>query len=118
MTAPEDLEQDAALQALSHLSDVTTTSIDNLNQVQDQLVDARRRRRRGWSWWRIVSSPDAPHLLSAVSAIAATLGRASGEFRRSLARELRHEGVRTTEIGTVMKVSRQRVSSLVNSKRD
>jgi predicted transcriptional regulator len=48
-----------------------------------------------------------------MAGIAARLARAGGEFRRSLAQMLRDEGVRITEIGHILDVSRQRVSALL-----
>jgi hypothetical protein len=105
--------QDAALDALGTLSEVTESGIGGLTEVNKQFVTAQSRRRQGWSWQRIVSSTDLPTALATVARLTANLGRASGEFRRPLAQVLRDEGVRISEIGHFSEVTRQRVSALL-----
>ena len=112
-----EAQEDPALKALSTLSEVTLRSVDDLTAITDELAAMQRRRRRGWSWQRILSSAPAPSPLTAVAGIASNLGRASGDFRRALIRALRSEGMRITEIATLLEVSRQRVSALVHPKR-
>jgi len=112
-TETETEDGDGALEALETLSEVTTSSIEGLSEVNARLDSARKRRGEGWSWQRIVSSTDLAGSMGALVSIAADLGRASGEFRRSLAHVLRAEGLRLTEIGRFMDVSRQRVSALL-----
>lgn len=107
---------DGALDALTTLSEVTTSSVEGLNELNEDLADARQHRREGWSWQRIVAGGDLHHSLSTVAAIAADLGRASGQFRRSLARMLRSEGMLITDISRLLYVSRQRVSALLRSR--
>jgi hypothetical protein len=109
-------EEDVALQALDTLSEVTSASIDGLTEVQSQLAQVRRRRRRGWTWRRIASSDDVSPLASATG-IAANLAVASGEFRRSLAHALRNEGMQLTKIGPLLDVSRQRVGALLRPRK-
>ncbi|MGD0441034.1 MAG: hypothetical protein ABSB52_10460 [Acidimicrobiales bacterium] len=113
MAGTQAVEQDVALEALSTLSDVASSSIDGLNEVNEGFATAQTRRRQGWSWHRIISCTDLPHSLSSMAGIAARLARAGGGFRRSLAQMLRDEGVRITEIGHILDVSRQRVSALL-----
>jgi hypothetical protein len=117
MTDAGDAQEDLTLKALTTLSEVTLRTVDELNAVTDDLVAMQRRRRRGWSWRRILSSAPAPNPLTSVAGIASNLGRASGDFRRALIRSLRIEGMRITEVATLLEVSRQRVSALVHSKR-
>jgi hypothetical protein len=117
VSGTEAKEQDVALGALDALSEATTSSIEGLNEVNEQFTVAKRRRRVGWSWQRIVSSTDLPSALSAVARTTADLGRASGEFRRSLAQVLRGEGIRLADIGHYLAVSRQRVGALIRSRR-
>ncbi len=111
----QDLEEDPALEALAALSEAAVSGIDGLTEVNEKLGAVRRRRCRGWSWRRIVSSTEMVDALSCVARLAAELGRASGEFRRLLARMLRHEGLQVTAIGRLLGVSRQRVSALVRT---
>ncbi len=112
----KDLEEDPALEALAALSEAAVSSIGGLTEVNEKLISVRRQRCRGWSWRRIVSSSEMVDSLSSVARLAAELGRTSGEFRRSLARVLRHEGLQVTSIGRLLGVSRQRVSALVRPK--
>lgn len=116
MAGTETAETDVALDALEHLSDVTNSSIAGLTEVNVQLDDVRRRFAQGWSWQRIVSSTELSKSMSALARIAATLARAGGGFRRSLAQALREEGLRVTQIGGFLDVSRQRVSALLRHK--
>ncbi len=113
MAQSQALEPDEALEALEVLSEVTATSIDGLNEVNDKLSTVRHQRHRGWSWRRIASTGELADALSCAARIAAGLGRAGGDFRRRLTRVLRHEGLLITEIASFLDVSRQRVSALL-----
>jgi hypothetical protein len=112
-----DLREDSALDALTTLSKVTSRGVEDLNAVQDDLATMEERRRRGWSWRRILASTESHNPLSDVARIVADLGIASGRFRRALARALRGEGMRINEIGSLLEVTRQRVSALVRNRR-
>jgi hypothetical protein len=105
-------EADPALEALTSLSDVAESSANGLIRLGDELTVMERRRRRGWSWRRIISAEDSPSPISAVMGIVDNLGRASGHLRRALARALRNEGMQITEVATLFGVSRQRASAL------
>jgi hypothetical protein len=117
VTRTESSEQDPALDALDALSEATSASIEGLAEVNAQLEDVRGRVRQGWSWHKIVSSSDLGSAMTAVARISANLGRASGAFRRCLAKVLHTEGLRITEIGSLLEVSRQRVSALLRPDR-
>ena len=67
MTDAANPEQDVALEALNTLSDVTASSIDGLTEARAELTQIRRRRRRGWSWRRIVSANASPNPLAGVT---------------------------------------------------
>ncbi|HLX78516.1 MAG TPA: hypothetical protein VKR27_06485, partial [Acidimicrobiales bacterium] len=97
--AGQTTAEDRALEALTELSETAGSSAEELNAVKDDLNTMRRRRIRGWSWRRIMSSSNvASNPLGSVSRIAACLGAASGKFRRALARSLQNEGMRLTEV--------------------
>jgi hypothetical protein len=117
MTYMANPEHDVALEALNTLADVTSSSIDGLAEVRSQLTQVRRRRRRGWSWQRIISADDSPNPLTGVTGIAATLAIASAEFRRALAQALRNEGMQLTKIAPLLDVSRQRIGALLRPRR-
>jgi hypothetical protein len=105
-------EHDSALDALTNLTDVTRAGTDELITINVELTRMSRQRQTGWSWRRIMSATDVPNPLSVVSTITANLARAAGRFRRSLVRSLRTEGMQVNEIGSLLAVSRQRVSAL------
>lgn len=111
-------QHDRALEALEAFSDATKSSIEGLTQVQAQLQGAKRRRRRGWSWRRIVAEDGMLKALSSVVALTADISRSGGRFRRALAAVLRREGATTTELADLMGVTRQRVSALSRSEPD
>jgi hypothetical protein len=117
MTDTANPEQDVALEALNALTDVTSSSIEGLTEVRSHLTQVRRRRRRGWSWRRILSADDSPNPLAGVTGIAASLAIASAEFRRALAHSLRGEGLQLTRIAPLLDVSRQRIGALLRPRR-
>jgi galactokinase/mevalonate kinase-like predicted kinase len=116
VTSTSEVE-DPALEALSTLSDVATSGAEELTSLGDNLAVMGQRRRRGWTWRRILSSTDAAGVLAGVAKVASSLGAASGSMRRALARGLRVEGMRVGEIADLFDVSRQRVSALVRPRR-
>ena len=116
MADTTDAEQgDPALEALTTLSEVASASATELNVVGDELIAMKQRRRRGWSWHRILSSSSS--LLPDLARIVANLGGASGAFRRTVARALQQEGMQVKEIASLLAVTRQRVSALIRPRR-
>jgi hypothetical protein len=113
MAETGEIEQDRVLGALASLSEVATSSANELIALSEDLADIRRHRISGWSWRRIVSSEDSPKPLSILTHIASDFARASGGYRRALAHGLREEGMQVTEIANLFEVSRQRVSALI-----
>jgi hypothetical protein len=116
MTEPQAVEKDPALDALASLSEVSASSAEDLNALHGDLVTMQRRRRRGWSWRRIVSSYSGASPLATAASTLANLGRALGGFRRAIVGALRTEGMQVSEIAELLEVSRQRVSALVRRK--
>jgi hypothetical protein len=113
MAETQAMEQDLVLGALASLSEIATTSANELLALTEDLADIRRQRIDGWSWRRIVSSEESPKPLSVLTHIASNFARASGGYRRALANGLRAEGMQVTEIASLFEVSRQRVSALI-----
>lgn len=114
----DEREDDVALEALSSLEEVTASSIAGLSEVQEQLTEVHELRMRGWSWRRIYAAEDAPKPLAAVTSIAANLGRASANFRRTVVGALHGEGLHLSHIGPLLEVSRQRVRALLRHQRE
>jgi hypothetical protein len=118
MADTKDAEQgDPGLEALTTLSEVASASATELNVVGDELIAMKQRRRRGWSWHRILSSSSSSSLFSDVARIVARLGGASGAFRRTAAQALQREGMQVKDIASLFAVTRQRVSALIHPQR-
>ena len=119
MTESEEAEsgEDPVVAALTALSEVATSSGDDLISLNENLAALRNHHVRGLSWHRIISDVDSPNPLPALTAIATNFARASGAFRRTLAIGLRKEGMQVTEIAALFGVSRQRVSALIRPRR-
>jgi hypothetical protein len=107
---------DPTLNAIVALSDAASSSVNDLELLNHELGMMRRRRRRGWSWRRIVLASGSANPLGATMRVVTTLGQAGGALRRSLAQALRHEGMTLTEIAKLFDVSRQRVGSLFHAR--
>jgi len=113
MAETQAIEQDLVLEALENLSDIATSSVNELLALTEDLADIRRHRISGASWRRIVSAEESPKPLSVLTQVASNFARASGGYRRALASGLRAEGMQVTEIASLFEVSRQRVSALI-----
>jgi len=109
------VERDLVLEALTNLSDVATSTADDLAELNEDLARMRRSRQLGSSWRHILSEPDTANPLSIVNKLAADLALACGGFRRAMAIGLRREGLAVTEIAGLFDVSRQRVGALIRS---
>lgn len=118
MTETHNKENDAALHALTALSEAAASTARDLDALAGDLSQMVRRREEGWTWLRIASTEQGLNPLSTVTKILADLGIAIGGFRRSLARALIGEGMKVTEIAGLLEVSRQRVSTLVGARRE
>jgi hypothetical protein len=110
-----EIEEDPVLEALGRLSDVATSSVDQLAELNEDLARLRRSRLQGSSWRHILLDVGPPHTLPLSTKVASDLARAGGGFRRALALGLRREGLQVTEIAALFDVSRQRVSTLIRS---
>lgn len=109
------IKQDPALEALTTLSETAEASARELDHLGNELTAMERHRKRGWSWRRTLASSNSLNPLSRVAKVVSDLGRASGAFRRAIARSLRSEGMQITEIATLLAVTRQRVSALIHT---
>ena len=108
-------DRDRALEALTALSQAAEKGVAGLNEVSEDLATMEEHRRNGWSWQRIATA--TPQLLPTMAGTVKDLGRASGQFRRSLAHSLRHEGMNVTEIAALLQVTRQRIGALLRPRK-
>jgi len=110
-----EVDEDPVLEALSNLSDMATSTANDLTELNEDLLRIRRSRQQGSTWRHIIADTDRPNPLSLLTKVAADLALACGSFRRALALGLRREGLQVTEIANLFDVSRQRVSALIRS---
>ena len=105
---------DGAVRALLALRAGLERTIGELSgaaERADQLIDLRR---RGHSWFGIVSTEQAPLIVETLTRALEDLGELGSRFRREEALALHGEGVNITRIGRLFRISRQRASALVN----
>ena len=107
---------DAAVQALVELRaglDRTIADLAAAGERADQLIALRR---AGTSWHDIVRSEEPPLVIETVTRVLDDLGELGSRFRREEALALQRENVSITRIGELFRVSRQRVSALLQDK--
>ena len=105
---------DGAVRALLELRaglERTITELGAAAERADQLVELRR---RGRTWYEIVSSEKPPLVIEAITRALEELGELGSRFRREEALALKREDVTITRIGELFRVSRQRVSTLLH----
>jgi hypothetical protein len=105
---------DAAVRALLELRaglERTVSELAAAAERADQLIEQRR---RGLTWYDIVSSEEPPLVIEAITRVLDELGELGSRFRREEALALQREDVNITRIGELFRVSRQRVSTLLH----
>jgi hypothetical protein len=108
-----DGTDDRTVQALLELRaglERTIAELAAAAERADQLVELRH---RGHTWYDIVSSEEPPLVIEAITRVLDELGELGSRFRREEALALRRENVSITRIGELFRVSRQRVSTLL-----
>jgi hypothetical protein len=100
-----------ALLALRAGLERTLGELSGAAERADQLIDLRR---RGHSWFGIVSTEQAPLIVETLTRTLEDLGELGSTFRRAEALALQREGVNITRIWRLFRISRQRASALVN----
>ena len=106
---------DDAVRALVELRAGLERTIDELTTAiarADQLIDGRR---GGRAWFDIVTSEEPPLVVETITRVLNELGELGSRFRREEALALQHENVSITRIAELFRVSRQRVSALLQN---
>lgn len=110
-------DTDDAVQALVELRaglERTIAALDEASGRAEELID---RRRHGASWYEIVSTEEPPLVIETITQVLDDLGELGSRFRREEALALQREDVSITKIGELFRVSRQRVSTLLQGTR-
>jgi hypothetical protein len=108
---------DDAVKALLELKaglDRTITALSAASSRADELIE---RRERGVTWYEIVSTEEPPLVIETITQVLDDLGELGSRFRREEALALQREDVSITKIGELFRVSRQRVSTLLQGTR-
>lgn len=116
MSMAGDTDDDAvkALLELKAGLDRTITALSAASSRADELIE---RRERGVSWYEIVSTEEPPLVIETITQVLDDLGELGSRFRREEALALQREDVSITKIGELFRVSRQRVSTLLQGTR-
>lgn len=116
MSMAGDTDDDAvkALLELKAGLDRTITALSAASSRADELIE---RRERGVSWYEIVSTEEPPLVIETITQVLDDLGELGSRFRREEALALQREHISITKIGELFRVSRQRVSTLLQGTR-
>jgi type II secretory pathway component PulJ len=107
---------DAAVQALVELKAGLERTIAALGAAVARADELIERRTGGSSWYDIVSTEEPPLVIETITQVMDDLGELGSRFRREEALALQRENVNITRIGELFRVSRQRVSALLNER--
>jgi transposase len=110
-------DTDEAVQALAELRAGLERTITALGAASVRAEELIERRRNGASWYEIVSTEEPPLVIETITQVLDDLGELGSRFRREEALALQREDVSITKIGELFRVSRQRVSTLLQGTR-
>lgn len=109
---------DAVVQALVELKAGVERTIAELAAAGERADLLIQQRRSGRSWYDIVTSEEPPLVVETITRVLDELGELGSRFRREEALALQRENVSITRIGELFRVSRQRVSALLQERAD
>ncbi|MDT7549867.1 MAG: hypothetical protein QOE84_2261, partial [Actinomycetota bacterium] len=108
-----DEELFAALGAVRQLLERTRDRIDD---VAARTAEIQSGRARGLSYAELLTGARHPIVLDVLSELLDGLFDAGSRLRRAEARALYADGLSMDKIGSLLRVSRQRVSAIINSR--
>jgi hypothetical protein len=109
--AANDQPMAGALDQIAEAADETALDQQRLARRARSMS---RQRRLGWSWSQILQRERQPGLLILLTRSARRLHEVSGRFRPALAEALGDEGLSTRQIATMLGVTHQRISAMLN----
>jgi transposase len=108
---------DPAVQALVELKGGLERTIADLGAAAARADELIERRTAGASWLDIVSTEEPPLVIETITRVLDELGELGSRFRREEALALQRENISITKIGELFRVSRQRVSTILQGTR-
>lgn len=102
---------DALVRVLARLPERTAAIGDGATVMRDG-------RARGATYTALLTGSPGPHATELVTRLLADVAEAGARLRRAEARALYEEGLSMEEVGRVLRVSRQRVSTLLRTRRE
>jgi hypothetical protein len=110
-----DLASDQVLDALAAVLEVFEMTGCQAQLVEKRSQELRTGRSEGGSYAELVTSASSPLVIDVVSELLGSLLDAGSRLRRAEARALYAEGLSMDKIARLLRVSRQRVSAIINS---
>ncbi|MEA3214353.1 MAG: hypothetical protein QOJ19_509 [Acidimicrobiia bacterium] len=110
-----DFPRDEVLDALTAVVKVLERSSHRVDLVDIRARELREGRLHGASYAELLTGASGPLVIEVISEFLDGLFDAGGRLRRAEARALHAEGLSMEKIGLLLRVSRQRVSALINS---
>ena len=108
MTAP-----DSASEALGALLKVLDANDERAHHVRQRARQMESLREQGYTWTQIVSTEERPLIIDLLGQSMALLNEVGGRFRREEARCLLAEGVKEDEIASLLGVTVDHVSAML-----
>jgi PAS domain S-box-containing protein len=108
-------EGDEVLDALAAVVEVFDRSARQAEAVHERARELREGRLRGTSYAELMTGAHAPLVTDTMSDLLDGLTDTGSRLRRAEARALHAEGLSMDKISRILRVSRQRVSAIINS---
>ena len=103
-------------QVLDEFADEAEAVAHEQQQIANDARRLNRKREEGRPWADVLAGEDAGALLRLVRTSGRRLATATGSLMRTLARELRNEGLSHRRIGRLLGVTHQRVTTILKSR--
>jgi PAS domain S-box-containing protein len=108
-------EDDELVDALDAVAEVLSRSSERVQLVAVRSRELAAGRAAGLSYAELITGATGPLVLDVLSELQERLSAASGRLRRVEVRALQAEGLSMEKIARLLRVSRQRVSAIINS---
>ncbi|GIF23391.1 hypothetical protein BJ973_000252 [Actinoplanes tereljensis] len=100
--------------ALAELVTALDKSMEELRVARRRAVELSEQHDAGRSWTAMVAAESGPLIVERITVTLDTLSRSGSRWRRAQALVLHAEGVSINRIAALFRVTRQRISALIN----